>query len=211
MEISPLAADLRADQEARTILLGEVSRVAVALEKREPLVKDGGGDFDRLLQFLHQPDRDLGRGGDEKDLLFLEAFEEINQPSDPIRIRSQRGEVGFAFRKTGKRGASVAEHHASGSKFIQKTRDDFGPRRLIAGEEFIVVFPNSSLKQGNTGYFFSSQQRIDGLGDRFVAVGFVQERFEIVVTLRIEKAQPGEVPFEAELLGGGGEQQQAGD
>ena len=82
-------------------------------------MKDGGGDFDRLLQFLHQPDRDIRRGGDEKDLLFLEAFEEINQPSDPILIRSQRGEMGFAFWKTGKRGSSVAKHHAASPKFIQ--------------------------------------------------------------------------------------------
>ena len=99
LEISTLATDLRADQEPRAILLGKVGGIAIALEQREALVKNGGRDFDRFLKFLHQADRCVGRGANQQDFLFLEALEEIDKPSQTISGRCQRGEMGLAFRE----------------------------------------------------------------------------------------------------------------
>ena len=211
LEVAALAADLGADEQACSVGLGEVGGVAVALEQGEALVEDGGGDFDGFLEIVHEADRDIGRGADEKDFLFFEALEEIDEPRKAVGVGRKRGEVGFAFRKAGEGGAGVAEHHAAGAEFVEQAGDDLRAGGFVAGEECVVVGTNSALKQRGLRDFFSGEKGVDGLGDGFVALGLAEEFVEVAVALGVEQAEAGEVSLEAELLRGGGEEEQPGN
>ena len=50
LKIPAFAADFGANEQAGTVLLGEVGGVAVALEEGKTLVEDGSGNFDLLLE-----------------------------------------------------------------------------------------------------------------------------------------------------------------
>ena len=73
------------------------------------------------------------------------------------------------------------------------------------------MLSHGSLEKRGFGQFFSGLKCVDGLGHGFVAVGFLEKSLEIVVALGIEKTETGEMPFQPELLGRGGEQQEPRD
>ncbi len=50
LKIPAFATDLGTNEQAGTVLLGEIGGVAVALEEGEPFVEDSSGDFDLLLE-----------------------------------------------------------------------------------------------------------------------------------------------------------------
>ena len=71
LEVPPLAADFRTNQDARALGLGEPGGIAIALEKTQVLMEKPGLHMDLGQQFFLHRDGGIRRAGDEQDLLIV--------------------------------------------------------------------------------------------------------------------------------------------
>ena len=124
LEIPAFAANFGADKQACAVLFGEVSGIAIALEQGEALVEDCGGDFDFLLQTVHDFCGCIRGLADDEHFLLFEFFEESDEPADFccgfIRLWRQLGKVGLTLWEARECGAGVAEDNSTSSVFIEQ-------------------------------------------------------------------------------------------
>ena len=114
-------------------------------------------------------------------------------------------------------GAGVAQQHAAGAVTVEQFADQPGTGRLVtaldAGQQGIARAAKEPVDGAACcrGEAAVVEQFLNRVSDRPILGAFGAERFEVVEAIRVEQAQAGEVAFQTELLGGGGEQQHAGD
>src|SRR4051812_41991845 len=107
LEVASLAANLRAEQNARALVLREESRVAVALHERQAFMKQPERHVDLRLQQAGDFFRQLARAADEQYLGVAEFPQQRHQPLDLRRQRVaafskiERGEMRLAFWEAG--------------------------------------------------------------------------------------------------------------
>ena len=189
LEVAALAPDLRGDEHARAVRLGEPRGLPVALQQRHVLVELRGLHLDQGLQLLLD-DAHLGPGlADDQHLGLGVLPEESGQPLDPrirrvLRRGGQPDLVQDTLREARHGGPRVAEHHPARPVPVQQILQ----RRLVA------------LLDEGPGL----------LGRRLVARVLLHIPREVRVAVGVEQAQAGEVALQPQLLRGGGEQQQAG-
>ena len=219
LEVAALAADLRADEDPGAVGFREIGGVPVPLHEGEVLVEKAARDVDDPLQRFGDALRQGAALADEQRLLVAELLEQLRQPLDPglefVAGFFEFAEHGFALRKPRQRGAGVAEHDTADPKGVEQLGDEAGPGRLGAGLQLFAELADPgglSPEKGAVGrrQRVAGEQAIHGFCDPFVVLGFLEEPVEARVAFRIEQAQPGEMAFRAELLGGGGEQEQPG-
>ena len=150
LEIATLAANLGADEELRTVGLGEPRGLAVALHQRQAFVKEADLETDFLLQGGLEGDdlalgfadeEDLGRTlreqkGDEPvetrvlaegvaERAVLAGFFGLEFAGNAREVREilagvERGGTEFTFRKAGHRRAGIAKHDAAGAVLVEE-------------------------------------------------------------------------------------------
>ena len=199
LEVAPFAPDLRTDQHASALLLGEERGVAVALEQREPFVEEPGVDLEFALEPRVDLLREVAAAADEQHFIRAELFQQRGQPFDlcievaALRQYFQRHEARFSFREAGERGAGVAEHHAPDAEFIQQGRRHRRARGFAGGREFVHMPAHARGFRAEEfpvrgGQRLARQQTVHGLGDLLVVLRLFEETREVAVTIRIKEA-----------------------
>ena len=85
LEIASLGTDLGTDEDARSLGLGEVGGIAVALEEGEIFVEEADLDIERLANALDDIFSKSARLADDEDLFGMREF--LNQADEPIHLR----------------------------------------------------------------------------------------------------------------------------
>ncbi|KZV15209.1 hypothetical protein F511_29958 [Dorcoceras hygrometricum] len=247
LEVAALRTDLRTQQQARAVGLGEVCRVAVALHDAQALVeaRDAGAAA-RAQRFLQRQHLGLA-AADQQELVLRMRVEQGYQRVEARIVRVvvfqhrrrlldvgvELGMQGLAggfveagglqhlplrntLGKTADAGAAIAEHRAAGAVAVDQRGEDlarmlgFGgvgePRfqRGVAGE--------GAAQRGELDLVqrLTVQQLVGDPRQRLEAPGLGEVGVQVVVALRVEQAQAGEVAAAAQLFGCGGEQDHAG-
>lgn len=190
LEVAAFAANFRGEEEAGSVGFGEPGGLAVALDEGHVFVEEGGVDVDEGLQGLVEVEDVLAGLGDNEDFAFGMFAEEGGEPEGAgVGIAGGGGIEGpgmeVALGETGEDGASISEDDAAGAVAVEEILEG----GFVAGVGDAV------------GFF-------DHGG---IAAVFVEVAFEVGVAVGIEEAEAGEVAFGAELLGGGGEEEEPGN
>ncbi|MNZ35213.1 hypothetical protein D3C78_526040 [compost metagenome] len=134
-----------------------------------------------------------------------------------LRRVGQRVGVQLALGEALHRGAGVAKQHAAGAVAVEQLADQARAGLLVAGldagQQLVALVAEEAVdrRAGIAGQLAVVEQLLHRLGHRLVLGALGAEGLQVVEAVRVEQAQAGEVAFQAELLGGGGEQQHAGD
>lgn len=197
--------------------------MAVALEEGEVFVEKLAVDVDLSLDAVADLSGHVGAVADGED--FFSVAEVAEEGSKPGGEGFQRvfggeefgvegGEVEAAFGEAGEDAAGVAEHDAAGAEFVDEVLNDGVACGFVAFFEGVEValdalgFLGEEFAVGGAE-FAGLLDAVDGLGDFFVVAGFLNEVGEVGVAVGVEEAEAGEVAVGTELLGGGGEEEEA--
>ena len=127
LEVATLAADLRAQKDAGSILLGKVSGVPIALNQSESFMENARIHCDFPLEKLDDLLDQLSCFADEQHFFLCVLFEESRQPSyfrvELASIR-QFHEMRLALREPRERRAGIAKHHAARAERVQELADE---------------------------------------------------------------------------------------
>ena len=215
LEVPAFGADFRADEDACAFGFLEVGGVPIALEHGEFFVEEGGlgvDDFQELFLDHHGGVRGVC---DEEDFfVFREFFDEAGEPCVGGGAFLHGVEDGQAFREAGEALAGVAEEDAAGAEGVDEGGDEWLAGGFIAfleGEELFFCLGGVEGEIGDVLGDFSGGEGFYGFGEGGVGFGFCEEVVEIGVAVWIEQAEAGEVAFGAELLWGGGEEEEGLD
>jgi hypothetical protein len=121
----------------------------------------------------------------------------------------------FALGEPLEGGSGVSDHDASGAERIEQSADErldgfFRALRDFGGVTAQVGGMFGKQLHISRGEWLFEEDAIDRFGDLLIVRGLLLEGLQIGVTDRIEESEACKVAFGSELLGGGGEEQQAG-
>ena len=131
-------------QDARAFLLGEKGRVPVALKQRQSSWKSPTATFTSRcnraeMSSTNSRVRQMSRTFCVPSSLSSPTSHFTFAATSRSRlVQLQRHEPRLPFRKSGQRGARIAEHHAPGAEFIEQIRDQPRPRALVARQQFLA-------------------------------------------------------------------------
>jgi len=235
LEIPAFAADLRADEQARPVGVGEPGGVAVALQQREMLMKQRHLDIDQLLQGRRDGAR-LFRGVTDQQHLDPAVLAHILSEPDQAGIVAQvRGLAGLpapvawrpcegdqlhtARRKVVQLRTGIPKDGAAGAGTVDYFGDELFAFRLFLpqqpGESGAFPLRPGRRERGKPAFLPRGQPLH---GDDFVEDGdlpgvllfLLFKLFQIAVFGRIEQPQTGEMAGPAQLFRCCGYEQHAG-
>ena len=218
LEVPSLAADLRAEQDARALVAGEECGIAIALKQREALMENAAVHLYRALDARGDFLDEFARAADEQDFFGAEVLQQLHKPfhlrRNFVPVAGERMQLRLAFWKSRERCARVAEHHAARAESIKQFAHEVRARGGVAFGKFVTVCEHarrlfSEKRAILRSERLSGEQTIQRACDFLVVRVFLQKLREVRVAVGIEQAQAREVPLRPELLRGRGEQQQA--
>jgi hypothetical protein len=145
LEVPSLAADLRAEQDARALVVGEECGIAIALKQREALMENAAVYLYRALDARGDFLDEFARAADEQNLGLAKFAQCGGEPADErvfrrrIWLDAKQAGMALAGWESLNDGTGVPKHDATGAEFIEEVCHKALTGGFIACGEFSGV------------------------------------------------------------------------